>query len=37
MEERDDMDKIPQHLAYILDGLAQEDDDVELDQVSHQA
>lgn len=27
-----DGDKIPEHIAYILDGLAQEDDDVELDQ-----
>jgi U8 snoRNA-decapping enzyme len=25
-------DKIPEHIAYILDGLSQEDDDVELDQ-----
>mmetsp|Transcript_20888 Transcript_20888/g.48276 ORF Transcript_20888/g.48276 Transcript_20888/m.48276 type:complete len:713 (+) Transcript_20888:95-2233(+) len=31
-EDEGEEPRIPEHLAYILDGLAQEDDDVELDQ-----
>lgn len=30
----DDLEALPQHLAYMLDGLAQEEDDVELDQAA---
>jgi len=36
LTENEDADLVPKHLAHILDGLAQNEDDIELDQVPFQ-